>query len=176
LQTGPPFLTFPRSEWPLTTEVCDKIPTKEVRDQHKADATNVAGEVRTSPLEKTTALGREAIKSSNNWVRTQAILMRALRAKVENNGQSILDSISPTSLKTDRAIQFAVSAESALQALRRGELQSLGAQERRGEVWISTRIRKKDLARLLGTLELRIIMPTERLARLIVTDAHQEDH
>ena len=40
---------------------------------------------------------------------------------------------------------------------------------------VDGRLKRADLARLLGIKDLVVIMPSEKLARLVMTDAHKED-
>ena len=43
-------------------------------------------------------------------------------------------------------------------------------------VVVSGRAKKETLARLLGLEELVVVMPQEPLAKIIMQDAHREDH
>ena len=70
--------------------------------------------------------------------------------------------------ETCRRLIIWAASESALTALKDGQLLSLGAFERTGKVWISGRIRKEHLATLLGIDELPVVMAKEPLARLIL--------
>ena len=69
-----------------------------------------------------------------------------------------------------------VSSASARDALDKGKLASLGAMVRCGIVWVQGRVRGEELARLLGTPDLPIVMATEALAASIMRKAHREDH
>ena len=109
-------------------------------------------------------------------MRTLLALARAVKAKITAKVDSINKTPTAREIEMARKLQFLAAAPSALDALRKGDLESLGAQEQGGQVWINARIRKEDLARLLGTDKLRVIMPSERLAHLIMTLAHEEDH
>ena len=64
--------------------------------------------------------------------------------------------------------------------MEKGKLLSLGAQhkskEGQGTVVVDGRLKRADLARLLGIKELVVIMHSEKLALLVMTDAHREDH
>jgi hypothetical protein len=75
-----------------------------------------------------------------------------------------------------RRLQVAAASGTARVALNKGKLQSLGAELRNGVVYISGRVRKEHMAELVGREELAVVMPTEKLARLVMLDAHNQDH
>ena len=52
----------------------------------------------------------------------------------------------------------------------------MGAENRGGIVWVSGRVRGEQLAVLLGSPALPVILPSEPLARVILHKAHREDH
>ena len=58
----------------------------------------------------------------------------------------------------------------------RGRLQGLGAVCRGGVVWVSGRIRGEELAVLLGTRDLPILLATEELSKSILRKSHRVDH
>ena len=68
------------------------------------------------------------------------------------------------------------SASSARKALQDGNLRGLGAEYRGGIVWVTGRVRGDDLARLLGTTALPVLMSSEPLAKSLLHKAHREDH
>ena len=43
-------------------------------------------------------------------------------------------------------------------------------------VIVDGRVRKAELARILGLEELCVVLPEERLANLVMMEAHKEDH
>ena len=114
--------------------------------------------------------------SVNSWDGTQARLARITRAVLTHTRSSILTPLQPQDLHAARELQFCAAALASRQALREGRLTSLGAYMDQGEVWVEGRAQAADLARLLGVPRLRIIMPSERLAELILRSCHEEDH
>ena len=100
-------------------------------------------------------------------------MMRALLTK---DRAAILVTPSPRDMAAARQLLFLASSESAFLALRSGRLLSLGAQEHRGLVRITGRVGQAQLARLLGTDSITVIMPTELLALRVTEEAHREDH
>jgi hypothetical protein len=75
-----------------------------------------------------------------------------------------------------KALQYLVKAPASVLALRAGKLQSLGAKEEKGDVFVIGRLQPDDLQAILGLSRLRVMMPSERLARLVVLGCHEEDH
>ena len=63
-----------------------------------------------------------------------------------------------------RHLLFLASSGSAFLALKASRLLSLGAQEHHGMVKMAGRVGQAELARLLGTVSLPVIMPTKLLA------------
>ena len=68
------------------------------------------------------------------------------------------------------------AARSARKALNEGNLRGLGAEDRGKIVWVSGRIRGEQLAVLLGTTALPVVLAEEPIARSILHKAHREDH
>ena len=117
------------------------------------------------------------MKYSNSWEKTQRITARATRLLFL--GAACTNSRAPLraeELAAARALQFLTSAPSALAALQANSLQSLGAAEHQGEVFVRGRVQPGELREVLGITRLRIIMPSTRLAFLILQSCHNEDH
>ena len=76
---------------------------------------------------------------------------------------------------TVRVLLHAAS-RSVVKALREGKIRGLGAQDRGGTVWVTGRIRGEQLAVLLGTPALPVILASEPLAVSVMHKAHREDH
>ena len=69
-----------------------------------------------------------------------------------------------------------VASRSAIGALQAGKLRGLGAQVRGNMVWVAGRIRGEQLATLLGSVALPVLLPSEPLSRAVMHKAHREDH
>ena len=68
------------------------------------------------------------------------------------------------------------ASASARSALKAGKLRGLGGEERGGMVWITGRVRGEQLAPLLGTTALPVLLASEPLAYSLLHKAHREDH
>jgi hypothetical protein len=191
-QRGPEFLQGPRSSWPLKSRVCEDAPPEELKVHLVKCSLNSAlaqgaresvEESRIRPVisPRTTKLLRAAwetmdyTNSLEKATRILAILVRAsFLGKEEVAGKG--GQISSQEFKMARALQFLASAPPSIQAHKRGELRALGGVLEKGEVWLQGRVAPDDLAVLLGTSTLRIVMPSTRLAYLVMQACHEEDH
>ena len=175
-QKGPSFLLTPRPEWPVNPLVLGNVPQEELRGSYRPlDATRCfATAVTPAPNRLLIALAKNSLLMATSWVRAQGALARTLQALF--TGQDF--SVHPTTSQRQAAkeLQILASSESARGALERGKLLSLGAVVRRGVVMVDGRVRKEVLAMLLGIDCLPVILPQERLAQLVLEDAHAEDH
>ena len=136
---------------------------------------NRAGRQEASLLE----MARESLLNATSWITAQGALARRLRAGGSDR-EKIRIEPTPREREAAKKLQLLASSASAREALEKGKLLSLGAQingrEGQGTVVVDGRLKKAELARLLGIQELVVIMPTEQLALLVMTDAHREDH
>ena len=181
-QEGPEFLKLGRKEWPLTEAVEGNIPREEVRTQaasflleattKKSGSEKRDGRTTTWMLE----MAEESLVEATSWSTAQGALARRIRATFSQRREDIL--VEPTPRERDMAarLQLLVTAPSAIKAMEDGKLLSLGAERRKGLVVVSGRVRREHLARLLGVEVLPVVMATERLAYLIMVEAHGEDH
>ena len=121
-------------------------------------------------------MARDSLLWATSWGRGQGALARRLRAQLQGSRQAVRQHPTPAERDIARRLQIATSSQSARAALGAGRLRSLGAILRNGVVYVSGRIRKEHMAEIVGREELAVIMPGERLARLVMEDAHKEDH
>ena len=121
------------------------------------------------------AMARESLSREKLEISVRA-LARVLRAVV--SGDRGRCSKAPSRRFVELSVQLLVRASpaSAREAREKGKLASLGAVTRGGVVWIQGRVRREELARLLGTSDLPIVMASEALAASIMRKAHREDH
>ena len=192
-QQGPPFLLEPYESWHRTTQAAlnkAKVPIKECK-VNAASTCPVSGEgnncqdiirVLYESLRSDSMLGmalqklvREALSREKLEVSTRCLAC-VLQA-VLGRGRE-LACLPPSDLLIEITAQILVRAASAASrdALRQGQLESLGAIERGGVVWISRRIRSETLAELLGTKELPVLLSSEPLARAIMSKSHRQYH
>ena len=105
-------------------------------------------------------------------------LARVLRAVVQGERRSCCQTPSRQFLELAVQVMVRGLSASAHLALEQGKLQGLGAVKRGGAVWVQGRVRGEQLARLLGTEQLPVIMGAERLAKSALSKAHRNrnDH
>ena len=136
---------------------------------------NLAGRQEASLLE----MAKESLLNATSWITAQGALARRLRAGGSDR-EKIRIEPTPREREAAKKLQLLVSSASAREALEKGKLLSLGAQlkgrEGQGTVVVDGRLKRAGQARLLGIKELVVIMPSEQLALLVMTDAHREDH
>ena len=195
-QCGPRFAQLPRKCWPLKERVCeDTIPIEELR-VHTVSCNLV------EILEQTPHRAKEVVEETSlgpsrpfpDHVTCRRLLAAALELSSYTN--SLQDATRKLALVTrallkedmDRSLPSARENKAALNlmylaaapasrsALARGDLKSLGAVKVGGEIWLGGRISPEDLAVVLGTPRLRVVMPETRMAELIMREAHEEDH
>ena len=122
---------------------------------------------------------RESPQNATSWTAAQGALAQRLRAGGSDK-EKVRIQPTPRERKAARKLQLLACSVSAREALEQGKLLSLGAQhnsrEGQGTVVVDGRLKRADLARLLGIKDLVVIMPSGKLARLVMTDAHKEDH
>ena len=187
-QTGPDFLTEEYDNWPrtLATDTLDsEIPSDECRAFFGRDE----GEIAVNPLETLLAevasvsqLG-ELVRSMASQALTREkpeltvrALARVLLAVVA--GSREVCKRPPPVKMTEIAVLILLrsASRSASAALKDGKLRGLGAEVRNGLVWVTGRVRGEQLATLLETKALPVLLAHEPLARAVVHKAHCEDH
>ena len=196
-QCGPPFLGRPYESWPITTDEARytaRVPAEEVRASYRegvaASTTLSAVSVPVQDLARTffssvheesslgasvRAMALEALSREKLEVTVRS-LARVLQAVVSGDRSRCVRTPSRRFVELSAQLLVRVSSASARDALDKGKLASLGAIVRGGIVWVQGRVRGEELARLLGTPDLPIVMATEALAASIMRKAHREDH
>ena len=196
-QRGPLFLSQPYDSWPITSDEARftaRVPVEEVRaGQRETSSQGTALSTVREPAPgliqalydgiakgdllgaSVGAMARETLTREKLEVSVRA-LARVLRAVA--GGDRNLCTKSPPVRYVELSVQLLlrVSSASAREALEKGQLSSLGAVSRGGVVWVQGRVRGEELARLLGTSELPVVMASEALAKAIMSKAHRCDH
>ena len=116
------------------------------------------------------ALSREKLEL------TTRALARALQGILTGRREACQREPSVKLVEIAVSILLRVASRSAVVALQAGKLCGLGAQARGDVVWVTGRIRGEQLATLLGTTALPVLLPSERLAYTLLHKAHREDH
>jgi hypothetical protein len=110
------------------------------------------------------------------WHKATRILARFVRGFLCRDREAARDHPSAAELRAAQELQFMASAPASIVASRQGKLHSLGTVHKKGEVFIQGRVAPEDMAAVLGCSQLRVLMPSTRLAYLILTSCHREDH
>ena len=190
-QTGPDFLTTDYERWPRTPEDEDQdmeVPAKECKGSHgislhiKAEVTSnpvqlLRGEVGSESQlgQVTTKMGQVVLQREKLEMATRA-LARALQAVVTGSREACRRPPATKMIEVAVLLLLRSASGSAIRALKEGKLRGLGAEQADGIVWIQGRVRGEQLATLLGTAALPVILPSEPLARAVLSKAHREDH
>ena len=103
-------------------------------------------------------------------------LARVLRAVVSGDRQDCEKTPSVKFVEVAVRVLLRVASKSAIAAFKNGKLRGLGAEQRGGMIWVSGRIRGEQLAVLLGSEALPVLLPCEPLSKAILWKAHREDH
>ena len=204
-QTGPDFLCTPYEQWPVTlaeTRSQGEVPRDEVKKGEDEEPRFADTEVFTAlaasepvasdgkdvasmmyaGLERQTKLGGTLENMVKDCLSREKLelsvrsLARVLKAVVQGEREACRQAPSRIFLELSVQLLIRGSSASARLALEQGKLQGLGAVCRRGAVWVQGRIRGEQLAVLLGTTQLPVIMGTERLAKSVLSKAHRNDH
>ena len=104
------------------------------------------------------------------------VLARVLRAVVCGDRDECAKAPPVRFVELSVQLLLRSSSASAREALGKGQLAGLGAVSRGGVVWVQGRVRGEELAKLLGTSELPVIMASEALAKSVMSKAHRSDH
>ena len=175
-QQGPAFLREKRESWPLSDERGGEVPSPELRSKYVESVVLTSGVSNPHTGIDVGEVARELTRRCRSWKVAQGALALVLRAVCLKSRQEIRGAVTPKERAVAKNIILWAHSKSAHDALARNELLSLGAKSVGGLVVVDGRVRKEELARLLGKAVLPIIMIQEPLAELIIQDAHNEDH
>ena len=187
-QQGERWMKDPRHTWPLKTEVCEGAIPEDERRSHQLSCSMTSLRLAPAPaatevsatthhlVKRLLLVALDTMNLSNNLDKTTRILAMVMRSIISEERRLVTETVTAGEFRAARALQYLAAAPASLSALSRGDLRSLGAIRRCGEVWIQGRVAPDDMASVLGVRRLRVIMPSTRLAQLIMTAAHEEDH
>jgi hypothetical protein len=199
-QQGPVFLQKQRVRWPLKTRVCVDSALEERKQVHmischlaavlgsekkgyQGAAPTKAAEMEknedgasTPLLQRLFTWALHSLYLTNSWDKAVRILVRIIRALIRGDRSSCRGAISAEEFAAAKSLQYLASSPASVEALKAGNLRSLGAVRVEGTVWVKARCSPEDMAAVLGVHQLRILMPSTRLAYLVLVKAHEEDH
>ena len=190
-QLGPDFIQKEYGSWPRTTAIEGsrlEVPGDECAVATSlvmtATAVQEVGVFRTllDHVGSKSALGTAVQSLADRALavekleKTARTLARVIGAVVQGDRQAC--GRHPTVKLVEIAVRILLksASQSAVVALQAGKLRGLGAEEKCGTVWVRGRIRGEQMATLLGTTALPVLLPGEALAKSIMARAHREDH
>ena len=179
------FLAQDYEKWPRTSSedaAAAEVPGEEVRAFFGSEtlATPVGTLLKT--IGTPTKLGRALSGMAKHALCREKlemlarVLARALQAVLSGRREDCARSPSVKLVEIAVRLLLQDGSRSAAEALKEGKLRGLGAENRGGVVWVSGRVRGAQLAVLLGSSALPVLLPSEPLSRAIMWKAHREDH
>ena len=115
------------------------------------------------------------MERSNCYERTVNVTAKLLKCHFYASTDRIRDSLTVHDIQTARVLQFMVSMEPTFKALGKVDLAPLRPVVDRGIVYVRGR-GDSELMSLLGVPRLPVLARESRLAKLIMWEAHNEDH
>ena len=190
-QLGPGFLQADFCEWPVPVDVDTahlQLPPEECK-QLEGSTFHVGTTQDQKPLRimveqvcMDTKLGSALRQMANEALTREKLemltraLARALQAVVAGDREVCRKPPLTKMLELAVRLLVRIASKSAVGALEAGKLRGLGAEVRGSVVWVTGRVRGEQLAELLGTTALPVLMPSEALAWAVMSKAHREDH
>ena len=174
---GPAFLYQKLGDMPFSREFLsqqkDVVPETEMRSKRVSLlATGIAGKDSEYGL---LLLAEKILERFNNLQRAIRVFARVMKGYISKDPSKIRDTLKPKELDLARKILFFVSMEPTKAAIDKGDLMSLRPTSHFGIFFTQGRV-GKSLEKLLGCERLPILMPSSRLAQLVMWQAHCEDH
>ena len=115
------------------------------------------------------------MERSNNLKRTTHVTARLIKCHFNACVDQIKEELTVEDIQVARHLQFVVSMEPVIKALNNGDLDPFRPFMERGIIYIRGRCGSA-LPKLLGLDKLPVLPRDSRLAKLIVWEAHYEDH
>ena len=172
-QDGPLDARFPRDSWPATRDFKRDVPEGERRVKNfAAHFTKVARRL------KVYELAEEIMEKSRTFDQARGIVARWLRSKVAGDRHMIERNLLAKDLKLADDLLYLAGTADTLTEMAKGSksrLMGLAPQWSKGRFVTRGRL-GKGMLRILGVTELAILMPSSQLARLVMQQAHNEDH
>ena len=184
-QVGPDFLALDYKQWPrISSEdaAAADIPQEEARVFFGGEALLSPVNTLLKTVGASSKLGRALSGMVGRALCREKLemlvraLARALQAVLSGRRDACTRSPSVKMVEIAVRVLLQEASHSAASALKEGKLRGLGAENRGGIVWVSGRIRGAQLAVLLGSSALPVLLPGEPLSRALIHKAHREDH
>ena len=166
---GPQFLALPRQEWPLTANPKGSVPEAEIRVVAPIQAMEAA----TGLSDRLTLLLNNA-RSLDQVIGSTARVLRAMGSM--RGTQCIPHPVSAQERLAAYRLLITHESNQSRKAFEEGKLASLKPVLQAGRVLCHGRIPTDTLAVLTGKTSLPVLMPSTKLAYLLMLKAHQEDH
>ena len=190
-QIGPEFLSKSYEDWPRTSEADARlvdVPQEEARvlfgtsggNEEAPDRNPVKILIEAASTQS--KLGAALDKLAEHVLRREKLEMavrtmaRVISAVLSGDREGCRKEPSVKSVELAVQLLLRMSSRSAVTAFKSGKLRGLGAEVRGGIVWVSGRIRGEQLAVLLGSPSLPVLLPSEPMSRSIMHKSHREDH
>ena len=172
--SGPTFLHLENDAMPMSrcfmSQNLEVIPPAELRPQKVSLlATEFSSDSRLS-LFATTIMER-----TNNLDKAVNVLARITKAHITHDKSKIADPLSPGAIDIAYKILFAASMGPTRSNYQKGKLASLKIFSLGSILYMEGRVGRA-LEHLLGSSRLPVLMPETTLAKLIMWQAHNEDH
>ena len=187
-QEGPDFLKKDREVWPLSRDFRrESIPSSELRDKHEVFGMEHTAVMRgrqgfRDTIGLTTALAIHCMARTEDWQASVKLLARGLRSLLGSTSDPATRArfltIQPSAsdLEAARNLQYLASMGPTWLAIDERKLRADQVTADAGIVYLSGRLSQGDLSRVLGKSKLPVLMPSTRMARLIMVFCHEEDH
>ena len=171
-QCGPKEVRFERDTWPASRAFKRQVPQEELRSKvfnvlatsgSRASMPSLMGGV------------AELMIKHNKLKEVQGMVARVLRANSSGNRDEVMEMPSTKYLGLAMDFLFIVASGETQEEVDKGSLTGLNPIWSCGR-WVTRGRLGKGLFKILGATELPILLPSSRLARLIMEDAHNQDH
>ena len=176
-QTGPDYLKKSREEWPVSRAFRRQVPSGENRNKfyQMVNPVNNARSVKNKPsvLEKNRLY--EILDYSDSWMKIRGIMARTLRALAKISKNSIFDPLTVEDYDRADQLMAVLAMKDTVYMMRNSDLSGLAPFWEGCVIYTKGRL-GPNMKRVLGPDKLMVLSPRSRLATLIMTQAHREDH
>ena len=171
-QLGPREVSFARDLWPASRDFRRQVPEEELRSR-TATVTATSGRVVVFP--RVFEDVKRAMMNHNKLRTVEGIVARIIQASASGDEREIRKEPSVKGLDLARRMMFMVATVETDGVVKSGKLSGLNPTWSNGR-WITRGRLGKGIWKLLGAEELPILMPEARLAKIIMIEAHEQDH